>query len=76
MRSVEHGCPRIDALAGVDSVCKARDKVQAYSVVLVAMDASFALFHVDRIAGQIPVHDAVAVRVEIDLLPFESAFFS
>jgi hypothetical protein len=41
-------------------------QVQANCVALEAMNAPLALFQIDRVAGQIPVVDAVAIGVEIE----------
>ena len=51
-----------------------RGDIPAHRVALVARDASLALFEIDGIAGQVPVHEAMAPRMEIEpLLPDRGA---
>ena len=42
--------------------------VLAHRVPLVAVDAALALLEVDRVGGQVPVDDGVAVGVEVETL--------
>ena len=42
--------------------------VLAHGVALVAMHSPFSLLEVDRIGWEVPVHNGVAIRVEVEAL--------
>ena len=72
VRSAEHIGPRICALSALRRRRMPCDQIKSDSVVLVAMDPAFALFHVDRVAGEVPVDDPVAVGMKIQTFLPES----
>ena len=48
--------------SGVECFCN----VAANCMALVAMDSAFSLLEVDRVCGEVPVNDGMAVQVEIE----------
>lgn len=64
VRSTEHIGPRISALSAKRRRRMSCDQTKSDSVVLVAMDPACALLHVDRVTGQVPEHDPVAVGMK------------
>ena len=67
-RLIEHTLPDIAARCAGERAGVAQRDVPANSVALVAMNASFALFEIYRVRGQVPVHYRVAVLVEVQTL--------
>ena len=65
VRSTEHIGPRISILPAQRRRRMSCDQIKADNVVLVAMHPAFALLHVDRVAGEVPVDDPVAVGMKI-----------
>ena len=67
---LEHPPPRVIRHIAVapDSGDLALREIEADGVSLEAVNAPFALFQIDRIAREIPMVDAVAIRVEVQPL--------
>ena len=67
MSSIKHDRPRIlGTIATLQSALKGFSKVEPDGMVLVAMHASFALFKIDGVRWQVPMHQAVAIGVKIE----------
>jgi len=67
---VEHDLPGIIVicLAPTDHVGLSMRQIKADGVTLEAVDAPIPLFEIDRVSGQVPVIESIAIRVKIEAL--------
>ena len=71
VRKLKEVVPRI--IVGCESLLREssaifRSHLLAYHEALVAIDATFTLFQVNGVSGQVPMHDAATVGVKVETL--------